>query len=64
MNWLFLVLCWVVGIVGSDDAHGDRIRARAKCREIRVRRHEVVVRFTCEEDAELFAQDLKNFVRE
>lgn len=64
MNWFFLLLCWMVGVVGADDGHGERIRARGKCREIRVRRHEVVVRFTCEEDAELFAQDLKNFVRE
>jgi hypothetical protein len=62
MNWLFIALCWVVGIVGTDDNHADRIRARAKCREIRVKRHEVVVKFTCEEDAKLFAEDLKNFV--
>lgn len=64
MNWLFIALCWVVGIVGADDSHCDRIRARAKCREIRVKRHEVVVKFTCQEDAELFAEDLKNFVAE
>ena len=64
MNWLFLVLCWMVGIVGADDNHVERIRARARCREIRVKKHEVVVKFTCEEDAELFAEDLKNFVRD
>lgn len=64
MNWFFIALCWIVGIVGADDNHCDRIRARAKCREIKVRRHEVVVKFTCEEDAKLFAEDLKNFVQE
>lgn len=64
MNWIFFVLCWVVGIVGSDDGHVERIRARAKCREIKVRRNEVVVKFTCQEDADLFAEDLKNFVRD
>lgn len=64
MNWIFFALCWIVGIVGVDDNHAERIRARGKCREIRVRRQEVVVKFTCEEDAELFAEDLKNFVRE
>ena len=65
MNFLFVVLCWVMGIVGTtDDNQAERIRARAKCREIRVKRHEVVVKFTCEEDAKLFAEDLQNFVRE
>ena len=75
MNFLFMIMCWVMGIVGTtDDNHAERIRARAKCRErirararcreIRVKRHEVVVKFTCQEDAELFAEDLKNFVRE
>lgn len=64
MNWIFFILCWFVGIVGSDDSHGERIRARGRCREIRARRNEVVVRFTCEEDAILFAEDLKNFVRD
>ena len=64
MNWLFMVLCWMVGIVGSDDGHAERIRARGRCREIRVKRHEVVVKFMCEEDAVLFAEDLKNFMRD
>jgi hypothetical protein len=65
MNYLFIFLCWVVGMVGiTDDNHYERIRARGKCREIKVKRHEVVIKFTCQEDAELFAQDLKNFVSE
>lgn len=64
MNWLFIALCWLVGIVGSDATHCDRIRARGRCREIKVRHQEVIVKFTCTEDAELFAKDLKNLVRE
>lgn len=64
MNWLFVLLCWLVGIVGADDGHADRIRARGKCRDIKARCTEVVVRFTCEEDARLFAEDLKNFISE
>jgi hypothetical protein len=64
MNWIFVFMCWVMGVVGMDDGHAERIRARGKCREIRTQRHEVVVRFTSEEDAKLFAEDLKNFIRE
>lgn len=64
MNWLFVFLCWLVGIVGANDTPADRVQARGKCREIKVRQHEVVVKFTCQEDADLFAKDLKEFVRE
>lgn len=64
MRWLFFFLCWLVGIVGYEDSPADRVQARAKCREIKVRQHEVVVKFTCQEDADLFAKDLKEFVRE
>lgn len=64
MHWIVVLLCWVMGVVVSDEGHAERIRARGRCRDIRVRSHEVVVKFTCEEDARLFAEDLKNFVRE
>ena len=64
MNWLFIALCWLVGVGGLDDSHCERIRARGRCREIKVKNQEVVVKFTCREDAELFAEDLKNLVRE
>lgn len=63
MNFIFVFLCWIVGIVGADDGHAERIRARGRCREIKVRRHEVIVKFTCQEDADLFADDLKEFVK-
>ena len=67
MNKLFFLLCVIFGFVGV--VHGDggileRLRAIGKCREIRVQRTEVVVRFTCREDAELFAEDLKHITRD
>jgi CobQ-like glutamine amidotransferase family enzyme len=64
MNWVFILMCWVMGIWGDEEGTVDRMRARARCRQIRVQRSEVVVKFTCEEDAQLFAEDLKNFTRE
>lgn len=64
MNWLFFCFLWVMGIWGDDEGVVDRMRARARCRRISVQRHEVVIKFTSEEDAKLFAEDLKNFIRE
>lgn len=64
MNWLFLCFLWVMGIWGDDEGVIDRMRARARCRRISVQRHEVVIKFTSEEDAKLFAEDLKNFIKE
>jgi len=64
MNWLFLCFMWVMGIWGDEDGVIDRMRARARCRRITVQRHEVVIKFTSEEDAKLFAEDLKDFIKE
>lgn len=64
MNFVFMCFLWIMGIWGDDECVVDRMRARARCRQIKVQRSEVVVKFTCEEDAKLFAEDLKNFVRE
>jgi hypothetical protein len=61
MNLILLCLMWIMGMWGDDDVV-DRIRARARCRQIRVQRSEVVVKFTSEEDARLFAEDLESFV--
>jgi hypothetical protein len=55
---------WVMGIWGDEDGVIDRMRARARCRRITVQRHEVVIKFTSEEDAKLFAEDLKDFIKE
>ena len=57
---LFCLLCFC-GLFGSV---GERIQARARCREIRVRQKEVNVKFTNEEDAQLFAEDLRQFTRD
>lgn len=64
MNWIFISFLWLLGIWGDDDGVIDRMRARARCRRISVQRQEVVIRFTSEEDAKLFAEDLRNFVKE
>lgn len=63
MNVILLCFMWVMGIWG-DDGVVERMRARARCRQIRVKSSEVVVKFTCEEDAVLFAEDLKSFVKD
>jgi len=59
-----LILVTLCCVMGASWAEGlaDRIKARAKCRRILVRSQEVVVKFTCEEDARLFAEDFKKFV--
>ena len=62
MRWIVVFLL-LSGTVFADGIM-DRIRARAMCRQIVVRRHEVVVRFTCQEDAELFARDLAELTRD
>ena len=68
MNKFFILFCCVVGLAGvvyaDQDGIFDRIRARGRCRDIRVQRTEVVVRFSCREDAELFAEDLKYITRD
>lgn len=71
MKWLCVILCFIVGagVVNAGFGHRsadriERIKARGKCREIRVRQYDVVVKFTCEEDAKLFAEDLRNFITE
>ena len=57
------LLCFVCafGLFGSV---GERIQARVKCREIKVKHKEVVVKFTSEEDARLFAEDLRQLAKD
>ena len=61
MNWVFLSFLWFMGIWG-DDGVVDRMRARVRCRKVSVHQYEVRIRFTSEEDAKLFANDLKDFM--
>ena len=58
-----MILC-VMCFFGLFSERIERIQARARCREISVRRHEVVIKFTSEEDAKLFAQDMREFIKE
>jgi hypothetical protein len=60
MRFIVALLC-AAGLLGSV---GERIQARARCREIRVRQKEVVIKFTSEEDAKIFAEDFKQFIQE
>lgn len=62
MRWILLALC-MTGVCFGEGLI-ERIRSRGKCREIRVRKCEVVVKFMNQEDALLFARDLKVFIEE
>jgi hypothetical protein len=63
MNILFFnVFLWVMGIVGSEERPEERILARGRCREVVAQNTEVKIKFSNEEDAELFAKDLKEFL--
>jgi hypothetical protein len=63
MNILFFnVFLWVMGIVVSEERPEERILARGRCREVVAQNTEVKIKFSNEEDAELFAKDLKEFL--
>lgn len=63
MRWILVALFVLSGTVLADGIC-ERIRARARCRQILVQRNEVVVRFTCREDADIFARDLVEFLKD
>lgn len=63
MRWIVVLLVLLSGSVFADGVL-ERIRARGRCRRIVVNRNEVVVRFTCQEDADLFARDLVEFLKD
>ena len=58
-----MIVC-VLCFFGLFSDRVENIQARARCREIYVRKHEVVIKFTSEEDAKLFAQDMREFIKE
>jgi hypothetical protein len=60
--FLFNVFLWIVGIVGGEESVEERMVARGQCREVVTQNTEVKIKFTCEEDAEMFARDLKEFL--
>jgi hypothetical protein len=59
--FVVVLLCCVMGASWGESLL-ERIRARGRCRRVLVQNHEVIVRFTCQEDADLFARDLKSFL--
>ena len=60
MKFIMCVLCFF----GVFSDRIERIQARGRCREISVRRHEVVIKFETAEDARLFAADMRELVEE
>jgi hypothetical protein len=63
MKWIFACLVLLSGTVLADGIM-ERIQARGRCRKILVHKNEVVVRFTCEEDADIFARDLAELLKD
>lgn len=63
MRWFFVCLMLFSGTVLADGIM-ERLQARGRCRRILVHKNEVVVRFTCQEDADIFARDLKELFRD
>lgn len=61
---LFAIFLFLVASPVLAETICEKIQARARCRQIFVKKHDVVVRFTCEEDARLFARDLHLFIRD
>lgn len=68
---VFGVALWLVGIVDTDaqvphvgGRIAERIQARGKCRRIKIINNEVRISFLNQEDAEIFAEDLRNFINE
>jgi len=62
MNKIFFAcFFWILGIVGEDVVE-DRLAARGKCREIIIENNAVKIKFTSEEDAKHFANDLKELI--
>lgn len=57
---LFACFLWLIGIVEYDIE--DRIQARGKCRKILVENNTVRIEFSSDEDAEIFANDLEEFI--
>lgn len=63
MRWILVCLLLLSGTVLADGIM-DRLQARGRCRRILVRKNEVVVRFTCKEDADIFARDLAELLQD
>jgi hypothetical protein len=64
MKWVLIIgVLLLTGTVFADTLC-ERLQARARCRRILVRKNEVIVRFTCEEDAQIFARDLNLFIKD
>lgn len=69
-NVLLGCLFWIVGMTVVEDLKADHpviineVRARGRCRRIFRERRNVVIQFMNEEDAEIFAKDLYNYLND
>ena len=66
-NFFFNCLLWLVGITIVDEIDEDvkleeEIQARGKCRQVLAEDKTVKIQFLNEEDAKLFAEDLKKYL--
>jgi len=60
-KFFFGCFLWILGVT-NDERPEERLRARGGCREVIVSNDCVVVKFSCAEDAESFAEDLREFL--
>lgn len=62
-TFFFNALLWIMGIVSTDDPLND-VKERGKCRNIVASNNEVRIQFMNNEDAKIFANDLKNLINQ
>lgn len=63
MRWILLALFVLSGTAFAEGIL-ERLQARGRCRRILVHKNEVIVRFTCQEDADIFARDLVELLKD
>lgn len=63
MKWILVCLVLLSGTALAEGIM-ERLQARGRCRRILVHKNEVIVRFTCKEDADIFARDLAEFLKD
>lgn len=63
MRWILLALFVLSGTTFAEGIL-ECLQARGRCRRILVHKNEVIVRFTCQEDADIFARDLVELLKD
>ena len=60
-RFIFVCFLWLLGIVGEEPVE-DRLASRGKCRQILIENNSVKIKFLNDEDAKIFAEDLKELI--